>query len=656
MPAAEDVRYKQRILSCSASHGEDRTNSNLEYRPDIDGLRAVAVLSVVGFHAFPSIFKSGFVGVDVFFVISGFLISKIILEKLECGNFSFLDFYSRRVRRIFPSLLVVLATCSIFGWLALTPEENALLGKHVVAAAFFASNLLLWSESGYFDVSSETKPLLHLWSLGVEEQFYALVPVVFLIIYRKCISITLMLSVLAIASFGINIVLTNVSSAANFYSPISRMFEFLAGSLLAAYMLRNKQEVSDTSYAPIYSALVGIVLIGAAVFGGIDTLQFPGYVVLAPVVGAVLLIHSGSRNAISRYLLANRIAVFIGLISYPLYLWHWPLLAFARVVYGDNPSGVIRLALAGFAVVLSVLVYIYIEKPIRASKGRKHLFILLLAMVAVAVFGFGTHIGKGETSYPILRLYTKILDGDFDNKAFFEKMGVHFYPCENITFLARAPKYEGTTRCYQSKIGEPVTAIVVGDSHAESIYPGVASNLTDHNVSYYVSGYAPILGNSGFAPFFQEIQADRNIKVVVFAAYWVTATTYAVPEGSSLESELGKAVELITRSGKNVYLIVDNPSFSFPPEQCQYSRLPGRPPKCTEDKSYFDGQKDIYIRSLKNIEEHNEKVKVIDVSNLFCNDRECAMVDSGRLLYRDSNHLSYSGSQYVGSWIASQIH
>ena len=169
-------------------------------------------------------------------------------------------------------------------------------------------------------------------------------------IYRKCISITLILSVFAIASFSINIVLTNVSSTANFYSPISRMFEFLAGSLLAAYMLRNKQDVSDTSYVPIYSALVGIVLIGAAVFGGIDTLQFPGYVVLAPVVGAVLLIHSGSRNAISRYLLANRVAVFIGLISYPLYLWHWPLLAFARVVYGDNPSGVIRLAMAGFAV------------------------------------------------------------------------------------------------------------------------------------------------------------------------------------------------------------------------------------------------------------------------------------------------------------------
>lgn len=642
-------------MSCSVSHGEDRTNSNLEYRPDIDGLRAVAVLSVVGFHAFPSIFKGGFVGVDVFFVISGFLISKIILEKLESGTFSFLDFYSRRVRRIFPSLLVVLASCSILGWLALTPEENALLGKHVVAAAFFASNLLLWNESGYFDVSSETKPLLHLWSLGVEEQFYALVPVVFLYIYRKCISITLILSVLAIASFSINIVLTNVSSTANFYSPISRMFEFLAGSLLAAYMLRNKQDVSDTSYVPIYSALVGIVLIGAAVFGGIDTLQFPGYVVLAPVVGAVLLIHSGSRNAISRYLLANRVAVFIGLISYPLYLWHWPLLAFARVVYGDNPSGVIRLAMAGFAVVLSVLVYIYIEKPIRASKGRKHLILLWLAMVAVAVFGFGTHVGKGETSYPIPRLYTKILDGEFDNQAFFEKMVVHFYPCENITFLARAPKNEGITRCYQSKIGEPVTAIVVGDSHAESIYPGVASNLTDHNVSYYVSGYAPILGNSGFVPFFREIQADPNIKVVVFAAYWITATTYAVPEGSSLEFELGKAVELITRSGKNVYLLVDNPSFSFPPAQCQYSRLPGRPPKCTEDKYYFDGQKDIYFRSLKNIEEHNKKVKVIDVSNLFCNDRECTMVNDGRLLYRDSNHLSYSGSQYAGPWIASQI-
>lgn len=227
---------------------QTKTDTHLKYRPDIDGLRALAVLSVIGFHAFPNFIPGGFVGVDIFFVISGFLISTIILDGLERGNFSFLDFYSRRVRRIFPALLSVLVGCTIFGWFALIPEENALLGKHVAAAAVFTSNFLLWSESGYFDVNSEMKPLLHLWSLGIEEQFYALAPAVFLFVYRKRISFRIALTALIILSFCINLSILNTFPVANFYSPLSRMFELLIGSLLAVQM-RHTNHSNDIKHS-----------------------------------------------------------------------------------------------------------------------------------------------------------------------------------------------------------------------------------------------------------------------------------------------------------------------------------------------------------------------------------------------------------------------
>jgi peptidoglycan/LPS O-acetylase OafA/YrhL len=539
----------------------------------------------------------------------------------------------------------------------LIPEENAQLGKHIATATVFASNLLLWNESGYFDVNSEMKPLLHLWSLGIEEQFYAFAPVLFLLLHRTTKRLSLVLTALAFASFGLNLALVNSFPIANFYSPLSRMFELLAGSLLAVSTLRSQQ--TSVSAAPLVrqnlAALAGMVLIAGSIFGITRGMRFPGFVVLAPVAGTILLIYSGTGSLLNRYLLSNPLVVWLGLISYPLYLWHWPLLVFARIVYSDNPSGGVRLGLVAVAVVLAILVYVYVEKPFRAGRVRHPVLILVVAMVAAAACGLASYLGKGKIAHPIPHLYQKIYDGDFGNNAFYEEMEARFRPCESATLLARAPKYGEIARCFQSKKGEPVTAIVVGDSHAEALFPGLAANLPDRNIAYYVSGYAPILGNLGFASFFDEIQTDRNITSVILAAYWIASTAYAIPEGSSFESELEKAVTMLTRAGKRVYLIVDNPSFTFPPEQCRYSRLPGRDPKCDQNVAAFIGQRAEYIGTFRKIEATNANVKVIDTSGLFCDNYNCSMVKDGTLLYRDYNHLNVAGSLFVGARIASQI-
>lgn len=518
------------------------TYSSLQWRPDIDGLRAIAVISVLGFHAFPSIFKGGFVGVDIFFVF-----------------------------------------------------------------------------------------------------------------FRWNISLTLILWVLTIVSFGINILYMNTSLAGNFYSPVSRMFELLSGSLLAVHTLRTKQAVGPDRSIHMWFPLLGIVLIFAAVFSNLDQARFPGYSVLVPVIGTALVIYSGTTHRFGKYLLTNRFIVFIGLISYPLYLWHWPLLSFASIIYGRTPPGIIRLALVGLAFVLAILLYKFLEKPIKANKSKWCSFILCLAMIVVGLFGYKTYLHKGELLLPVPHLYTKIFDGKFGDGNFFQELALRFYPCESASYLKSAPEYKATPRCYQSKIGEPVTTILVGDSHAEALYPGVANKLADENVSYVVAGYALTLENPGFATFFEEIQSNRDINIVIIAAYWITAGTYAIPEGSSFEIELRKAIELITGSGKSVYLIIDIPSFSFQPEQCQYSRFPGKPPKCTEDSSYYDRQKDLYVPIFRKLEKDNERVRIIDPTNLLCNDQECRMTDNKELLYRDRNHLSYEGSQYIGGWVGSQI-
>ncbi|MDP3004588.1 acyltransferase, partial [Methylotenera sp.] len=214
-----------------------------KYRPDIDGLRAVAVLSVVIYHAFPKFIRGGFIGVDIFFVISGFLISTIIFGSLERNSFNFIEFYSRRIKRIFPALLLVLTASFVFGWFALLADEYKQLGKHIAGGAGFISNFLFWKESGYFDNAAETKPLLHLWSLGIEEQFYIVWPLLLWLAWKKRFNLLTITILVAVISFALNISKVHSDAVAAFYSPQTRFWELLVGSVLA-YMTMHRRSLS----------------------------------------------------------------------------------------------------------------------------------------------------------------------------------------------------------------------------------------------------------------------------------------------------------------------------------------------------------------------------------------------------------------------------
>ncbi len=374
-------RARERATEKAVTDLRTSSVSKAAYRPDVDGLRAIAVLAVLAYHAFPDLLPGGFVGVDVFFVISGFLISGILLSDLDRGKFSLRKFYARRVRRIFPALLVILAACGIFGWFALFPDEFQQLGKHIAGGAAFASNLTLWGETGYFDNAAETKPLLHLWSLGIEEQFYIAWPLLLFGAYRLRWSVLTFLPLLALASFLVNVVGLDRYPTATFYSPASRAWELAIGGILAGFAskgidlfggpsLRSLSSLRplESRGSPLRRSLfstAGLALLLLSLVRISEATPFPGWWALAPTIGTALVLGAGADAWPNRFLLSSRPMVWIGLISYPLYLWHWPLLSFARIVESATPALVIRMAALVLSFGLATLTYLWVEKPIR---------------------------------------------------------------------------------------------------------------------------------------------------------------------------------------------------------------------------------------------------------------------------------------------------
>jgi len=361
--------------------------AHLKYRPDIDGLRAVAVLSVVCYHAFPKWMPGGFIGVDIFFVISGYLISTIIFGSLRGDGFDYGEFYARRIRRIFPALVVVMAATFAFGWYVLLADEFRQLGKHVMASAGFVSNLVLWSEAGYFDTAAETKPLLHLWSLAVEEQFYIFWPLLLGFGWRrKGKSVLIWMSVAVAASFLLNVIAVHRHPDATFYSPLPRLWELAAGALLAYAGLRRQPHRS--AFRREIRSIVGLVFIALGLVLIHRSKAFPGWWALLPVLGACLCLSAGPGAWLNRNLLASRVAVWFGLISYPLYLWHWPLLAYARVLEGGrDPTRTVRIAAVLASIALAWLTYRFFERKLRQRQGPMVVGALVGGMLVLAALG-----------------------------------------------------------------------------------------------------------------------------------------------------------------------------------------------------------------------------------------------------------------------------
>ena len=464
------------------------------YRADIDGLRAVAILLVLWFHAFPDTLPGGYIGVDVFFVISGYLITGIVLRGLEKEKFSFAHFYAQRARRLLPALMVVLPATLAAGWHWLWPQEYEQLATHTAAAAAFVLNIVLWTEAGYFDVATELKPLMHLWSLGIEEQFYLLYPCLLWLAWRRWRKPVVAIAALALLSFAANLLWVQRDPSGAFFLPHTRFWELALGGLLA---WRQHQATTATRPAhsfwrqvPPWAGLLAIITAAATLHP--DT-PYPGIAALLPVAGALLLVSAGPHTWVNRHVLGSRAMVLVGLISYPLYLWHWPILSFLRIVHTDTPPLLLRCAAVGLSFVLAWLTFRYVETPVRFGLRRR----LRLAGVAATVCAIAVTAWSIRTNSGIPeRLPAEagaLLAYQYDYRNGYR---------EGSCFLRPEQSADAFATCSDTWVRNGENWLLWGDSHAAHLRPGMQARY---------GGNTPFIQRaaSGCPPLFDESFPDR---------------------------------------------------------------------------------------------------------------------------------------------------
>lgn len=667
------------MLNFSSPIAKSLQQHNKTYRPDIDGLRAVAVLCVLVFHAFPSVLPGGFIGVDIFFVMSGYLISTILFESLKNNTFSFFDFYLRRAKRIFPSLIVVLIFCYFLGWNILFPIELKGLSKHILGGSIFASNIVSFLENGYFDVSADFKPLLHLWSLGIEEQFYIVWPFILWLCWKRKSIIAFVIVLSILISFGINVWTVNTNSNAAFYLPHMRFWELLIGSLLAyqAVFRNSSTNVIIEKYSNHLSVVGAVLLLISLTIITKDD-AFPGWWAVMPTVATACILLAGPNAWVNRKFLSLRWMIWIGLISFPLYLWHWPLMSFARILLGDNVSTLLMLAIIAASILMAWLTYRFVETPIRFGKfSTKSYYSLTGILIAVGAVGFVSFIFEGKQGLP--RQFIKdnniVLSG-YDGG----DLGQTIPGCGTGNKGLDA----SFSVCSSDKRESP-KYVLLGDSKALALFPALV------RTSKLDSRWAMIGGNGAMGAVVPVI-SDEEIyksysksaalalekvhsnpdfeKIVVVAA---TRAIFGLENDYSIKDlqtnknyEIAlSAVKKFTRDllsvGKPIIFVVDNPTFKDP-SQCLSRKL--RPEFIDQfvnnvPKSGCGIEIDEQIRLSRKYRDLLEQVRqmdptmisVLDPTQKLCDDKTgyCSMTKGGRLLYGYTDHLSDYGAGLVAN-------
>lgn len=637
----------------------------MDYRKEIDGLRAVAVVPVILFHAGNKLFPGGFVGVDVFFVISGYLITSIIATEMQAGKFSLIGFYERRARRILPALFVVLLACLPFAMLWMSPLDGYGFYRSVIAVSVFASNILFWRESGYFDVASELKPLLHTWSLAVEEQYYLLFPLALMLTWRLgkrwiagLLAVAGLLS-LAVAQWGA----LNKPDAAFFLLP-TRGWELLIGALVAFYLLKPESAFDEARPASqIVKEIVGsfgLLLIAYSVFAFDEDTQFPGVHALVPTIGAASVILAAGPRTIAGKLLGSRIFVGIGLLSYSAYLWHQPLFAFLRYrgTIAQSPS--FQVAVVCLTMLLSFLTWKHVERPfrIRSIFNRRQIFVFA---------------GTGTVCFLIVGTIGVMMRGFYDIKLGPEQkhiMETAIPSPKRDECHANGPNYPrpGNSCTY---FGGNVNWVVFGDSHAVELAYSIAQELSDsgsgiRHLSF--TGCPPTFGQtddrSPCALWTKEaveyIVKARSIENVV-VSYRINAHLFGKHESAypkipnDVAPELRAArwksyvgvLEEFLKSGKKVYLVFQAPELSNPIGNLIY-RHPSERTIIGVPRVWWN-ERNTYLRS--NLADIPKGVVVIDPTEIFCDGGSCYAVKDGVALYHDDDHVSVAGAQVLAKQV-----
>ncbi len=642
------------------------THTPTDWRPEIDGLRAVAVLTVVAFHAFPALMPGGFIGVDVFFVISGYLITGILLRELAEAKFSIVKFYERRARRLFPALALVLVATMLAVWLVGDPAAVQSTAKHGVAGAFSVANLVYWREAGYFDTASHLKPFLNLWSLGVEEQFYLAWPLVLMLLFRRRRWLVWVLALTCLASLAAAQMLSHSARDAAFYLPIFRVWELGSGAILACLVSQGWTGERWLSCAGSRSlGLAGIVMILSSAMLLDASMPFPGVWAIPPVLGACAVLWAGTgdrqTSGLASSLLTNSVAVYIGAISYSLYLWHWPLLVVPATAGIDLPAWA-RATLVLLALLLACATLRWVEQPLRYSRTPRRaalqalLLLLVAVLVCVAVFVVDRRASRA-LRWPAASEGRQTCPAD-------------------LRAVEPALAY-----CRVARQG-PADAVVWGDSHADHLYPGIAA--IDRRRNWMLLGHMscpPTFGievvadeahcarRSDVALRWIESQTTLRTVVIGFYGHYADATDVAHdhvhgpagPSKTSIDGSrdqnskreafargLAASVKRLLTAGKRVVLVLDIPELPFAPTIC-YSRPRWAlaVQQCSVPAAEVARRQQAMRDAVAAISREFPAVVVVDPLTVLCDATTCRVGTDTARLYRDSHHLSMLGSEAV---------
>jgi peptidoglycan/LPS O-acetylase OafA/YrhL len=653
----------------------------MTYRPDIDGLRAVAVLAVIGFHAFPGWVPGGFVGVDVFFVISGYLISGLIIDETSQGRFSIITFYARRARRIFPALIAVLAAVLLFGWALFLPDELSELGRQIFAGALFSSNVLLWMQTGYFDTAASLKPLLHLWSLGIEEQFYILWPLVLLALPANGRMRLWLIGALLLASFVANLFLVHAYPSATFYLPATRAWELLIGAFLAT-LVREQRWIFARAFAWSFAGFAGAALILASTMVFTAETSFPGWAALVPTVGTLLLIAAGQgqrQTFLNARVLSHPIPVYIGRISYPLYLWHWPLLSIALISrFGEPLPGRARLMLVLIAFALAALTYSAIEKPIRfGTRARRVPAYLAGGIACMAAFG-------------ILAQPLRALTGLLSPREHASNDQFAWDYWKNGTCTSQYPwrDVHGWWFCITNSSAPP-TVLLLGDSHANQLFPGLAQQAEFRSEAILSIGTcAPLDGiveasaSTGERPcageratqqgaFLKQLVREHpTIRLAILTAAWAAfdangsevdrITGVQIPnsfssviDGPGLSQRelykraLDRQIAFLQDQGVKVAVVLATPELPYDPRSCFARPFHHATHDCTAVDAQIRSVQAQFREIVAEILVQHRDIAVFDPLPVFCSGATCRMSNESASYMRDASHLSVAGSLLV---------
>jgi peptidoglycan/LPS O-acetylase OafA/YrhL len=634
----------------------------LNYRADIDGLRAIAVMAVVLNHAGISLFSGGFIGVDVFFVISGFLITGIIVREIEAGEFSLARFYERRIRRIYPALFAFIPFVIIAGALLYNAENFESLGKSVVAATFFVSNFHFWTETGYFEGPAQLKPLLHTWSLAVEEQYYIFFPLLMILLaryFKKKLS--LILSAIAVLSFGASVYTVYYGDPSTaFYLAHTRIWELLVGCILAI----NANRINASPAARSVLSFGGLVMIFTPIFLYSENTPFPGLASALPVFGAALVIFGGMNGStLANRLLSLSPLVFVGQISYSLYLWHWPVFIYGKYYAIQPLSAAQILMLLAVVFIPSILSWRFIERPFREKtilKGRNIFVYSAGIMVTAALLGSIIYLNAG---FPQWEKSAEHLDKNAETR-------VWSVPCR----LTGCP--------IGSKTAEP-SFVLWGDSLAPSLSDGISLSAAQHGLAgrlVYANGCAPLLGikraeharrcltnNDEIVSY---VERNPNLRTVILAsrwALWVEGTPYSFMEDKEnivitdsfseensgnpavFERGLIRTVEKLAEMNRGIVIISQVPEIGYDvPSAYFIAQHTGR-----DVNQIIAPPLDAYLKRNENTSRilggvaKKYNIQIIEPWKALCTDAQCLAVVDNHSLYADAYHLSIFGSEYI---------